>query len=64
VARCAPGERGARRYLASAGGPSHGTSVATAWTQGQRSGRGGGLPDAHRINEEGDPLVDGRCAPL
>src|SRR3989449_11582534 len=64
VAGCAPGERGARGYLASAGGPSHCASVANVGTRRQRSGSGGGLPDAHRIGDEGGPLVDERPAPL
>src|SRR6266571_6386971 len=64
VAGCAHGERSDRGDLASAGGPSHGASVATVGVRSERSGRGGGLSDAHRIGEEGGPLVDGRCAPL
>src|SRR5207245_6279093 len=62
VARCPPDERGARGYLASAGGPSHGASLATVGARGQRVGWGGGAADAHRIGGEGGPLVAGRCA--
>src|SRR6266508_5161204 len=64
VAGCAHGKRGDRGDLASAGRPSHGAGVATVGIRSERSGRGGGLPDAHRIGEEGSLLVDGRCAPL
>src|SRR5437867_1765613 len=63
-AGCAPSERRSRGYLASAGGPSNGASVATVGTRSQRSSRGGGLPDADRIGDEGGPLVGGRWAPL
>src|SRR5205807_676377 len=64
VAGCALGERRSRGYLASAGGPSHGASVANVGTRGQRGNRRGGLPDADRISDEGGPLVDGRWPPL
>src|SRR5437879_12564541 len=64
VAGCAPGERGARGYLAAAAGPRHGASVETVGTRSHGSGRGRGLQHAHRIGDEGGLLVDGRCAPL
>src|SRR3989442_1553470 len=58
------GGRSARGYLASAGGPGHGASVATIGTRSQTRGRGGGLRHAHRIGKEGGPVVDERRAPL